>query len=134
MLGSEFVKSISDLYTQTDLIALKNRIDPDFATHLRYLYRQFSITFHIPITEVENLNIAYILLHLREHHYFSLTDEQIKKAKHNLLNNVNHDVEQEDEEWFNQLEYEELQKEQKKLDEKNKKPKQPPPPDIELKF
>lgn len=134
MLDHEFVKHVADLYTHIDLIALKNRVDPDFSTHLRNLYRQFSITFHVPITEAEKLDLAYVLLHLREHHYFSLPDEQIKKAKRNLLYNVTHDVDKEDEEWIAQLEYEELQKEQKRLDEQNKKVRSPPLPNIELKF
>lgn len=131
MFAKDYLVDISNLFTNLKLIALKNRINPDFEAHLRYLYRQFSITFHTPLSEVEKLNPGYVLLHLYENDFFSKTDEDIRKIKHNLLNNLNKDLEQEDDDWINQIETEELKKEQELLDSKNKNK---PPPDIEMKF
>lgn len=131
MFAKDYLLDISNLFTDLKIIALKNRINPDFETHLRYLYRQFSITFHTPLSEVEKLNPGYILLHLYENDFFSKTNEDVQKIKHNLLNNLNKDVEKDDDEWINQIETEELKKGQDNLDLKNK---EKPPPNIEMKF
>ena len=133
MFLSEFIEHVSLLFQHINLIALKNRIEPDFETNLRVLYRRFSITFHIPLNEVEKLNLGYILLHLKEHDLFSVSDDEVKKIKHNLLKKITTNQEKEDDAWIEEQTLIGLKQEQEML--KNPQKKQDgAPPNIEMKF
>lgn len=133
MFLSDFIEHVSLLFQHINLIALKNRIEPDFETNLRVLYRRFSITFHIPLNEVEKLNLGYILLHLKEHDLFSVSDDEVKKIKHNLLKKITTNQEKEDDAWIEEQTLIGLKQEQEML--KNPQKKQDgAPPNIEMKF
>ena len=117
------------------IIAFRNRIFQDQATQHREMCRRFSILFHVPLPEVEKLSLEYVLLHLYEYRFSNMESEELKKFKHNLLKRIEHDIEQEDEDWIAENEYEALKQDQELLNEKNKKSAvKQPPPDINMKF
>lgn len=60
-------------------IALLSVLEPDDEANLRRIHRWFSKTFFLPLPEVENLPIEYILLHYFETLYAELDEEEQKK-------------------------------------------------------
>ena len=120
------------LHEALELIALDNRLNPDFYANCRAMCRLFSKKFHMPLPEVEKLSIEYIMLHLFEDNFTNLDSDKLKETKHNLLNRINRKLVQEDAEWIEEQEYLALKAEQEMLVKNNKQSL--PPPGIELTF
>jgi len=124
-----------DLIESINLIALKNRLNPDFYSQIRAMQRQFSSLFHVSLLDVEKLDITYIMLHLYENYYSNLSNDDVLKAKHNLLKSKNNEntnsktKEEEDQEWIKENEFNELKKEQEVLNKQKELP-----PDINMSF
>ncbi len=124
-----------DLIESINLIALKNRLNPDFYSQIRAMQRQFSSLFHVSLLDVEKLDITYIMLHLYENYYSNLSNDDVLKAKHNLLKSKNNEntnsktKEEEDQEWIKENEFNELKKEQEALNKQKELP-----PDINMSF
>lgn len=124
-----------DLIESINLVALKNRLNPDFYSQIRAMQRQFSSLFHVSLLDVEKLDITYIMLHLYENYYSNLSNDDVLKAKHNLLKSKNNEntnsktIEEEDQEWIKENEFNELKKEQEVLNKQKELP-----PDINMSF
>lgn len=67
---------MADLIDSIKRIALLSIVEPDSEANLRRLYRWFSKTFNMAITEVEELPVEYILMHYYESKYEELNDEE----------------------------------------------------------
>lgn len=120
---------------QISLIALRNRLDPDELTWFRRICREFSILFHMPLVEVEKLNLEYMLLHLKEYEFDKADETALRRAKHNLLSNTIVNKDKDDEEWEAEMLYEAVKQEQEELNKKNAEAaKKELPPNIELTF
>ena len=66
-------------------IALSSVLEPDNDAQVRRLHSWFSRTFQIPLPEVEDLPIEYILLHYYEELYSNMDeDELLEEAKYVL--------------------------------------------------
>jgi len=113
-----------DDFKAIEILALKSREKPDFASEMRKLCRWYSKEFHIPLPEVEKMDLHHILLHRYESFIANLSDDDFLKYKNQLLYpDKIQEKEEDDDDWVK----EELAKEQRKLDEENKKATQSEP-------
>src|SRR6266404_3936927 len=72
---------MSDLISNIQKTALLASIQPDGDAILRNLFRWFSIKFHTPLADVEDLPVEYLLQHYFESQYEELEPDD----KHNLI-------------------------------------------------
>ncbi len=124
---------LEDELKAIEIIALKSREKPDFESEIRKLYRWFSKEFHVPITEVEKLDLHYILLHKYESYINGLNDEDYIKYKNRLLwPEKLEEIAAQDDDWLAK----ELEEEQKRLKEEKKEPEELNLPDdsFDMKF
>ncbi len=126
-----------DVYSDLQIISLKNFIHPDENSFYRKLCRWFANEFHTNIFEVEKKPIEYLLMHYFEHKLEKMSSEDFIKYKRFLLYKEDIiDEEDDDEAFAEQFELDYIKQKQAELAAKNKvaKPKEELPPDIQIKF
>jgi len=72
---------VSEFVNDLQKIALLAVLQPDDDAFIRRIYRWFSTTFHVPLPDVDDLPLDYVLLHYFEANFEQLDDDQ----KHNKI-------------------------------------------------
>lgn len=121
-----------DDFKAIEILALKSREKPDFESEIRKVQRWFSKTFNTPLKDVEKLDVHYLLLHRYEDFVGNMSEEDYNKYKAQLLwPDKIAEKEEDDDDWVK----EELEKEQKKLDESKNKATEPESlPEFDIEF
>lgn len=129
-----------DIYTAIQLLALNNILHPSEDAFFNKLCRWYSKTFHTSLIIVKKSFSLEELLAVRyEEYYDNLSGEEMTKVKERLLYGKKQiEVEEEDDQFFENVQLDILKKQQKALDEKNgkkeEKPIEPPPADVFIQF
>lgn len=116
-----------DFYEAIRIKALRDVLkgeDPDYI--LRRIYRWYSSTFYVPLTDIDDIPISHILQHYFESYFEGLsTDKRLKEASKLFEQTETAKVDKEaleDAEFLKTLQSDlEKEKEKKAAEEKNKK-------------
>lgn len=106
---------VAELFSAIRSSALLAAIKPDFGSHVRSILRWYSKTFHTPLHEVDTIPFEDILQAWFEEQYAGMEPQQLMEELSSLFadsNDKNTDYkEAEDEEFYQRILQEALQKE-----------------------